>query len=110
MGILDYGAGSHPVRVGEITTPATESAAAVTGVCAFLGIIVVTDETNDLTINIYDNTEASGTKLVPTDMIVKAASATWALSIDPGIPCSTGIYVDVTCSGTYAYQVQYDNG
>lgn len=110
MGVLLTGALKVPVKVSELTQPATVSAAAVTGPCAFMGIVLQTNGTNDITLNIYDNDEASGNKLIPTDTVIEGnPKRLWSLAYDPGIRCVTGVYVDV--DGTLgSYQVQYDQG
>ena len=76
----------------------------------FDGLIVQTDGTNDITFDIYDNTSATGTKLVPTSLKVKGTSETFALSYDPPVKGGTGLYVDITTTGTVAYQVLYRVG
>jgi len=110
MGMLEFGANKRPVRVSDVTVPAAASAVAVTGAAAFMGIMLQTDGASDVTLNIYDNTAASGTRVVPTDILIKGGpKRLWTLSIDPGVRCATGIYVNI--SGTVAsYQVLYDQG
>ena len=64
--------------------------------------------TNAATVKIYDNTAASGTMLVPTLEIPTSADnrgEVW--SWEPPLAVSTGIYVDVTCSGTVKYVIYY---
>ena len=105
---LSTGAGQ--VLVSKITAPATASGAAVSGQSAFYGLIVKTDGSNNVTINVYDNTAASGTALIPTNTVIAGSDRTWALSYNPAIKCSTGIYVAISVAGggTATYQVQYD--
>ena len=76
----------------------------------FDGIVVQTDGTNDITFDIHDNTSAAGTKIIPTSLKVKGTSETFALSYDPPVKCGTGIYVNLTTSGTVAYVVLYRVG
>jgi len=99
--------GSIPVSY--ITVPATASAASVSGSCVFYGIIVQTDGTNNVTLNVYDNTAASGTNLTPDDIVILGSSRAWTLSYSPGALCSTGVYVEVTVAGagTCSFQVLY---
>ena len=75
----------------------------------FFGILVATDGTNDVTIQIYDNTSGSGTKLLPDSLVITTGSSDrWEqISFNPPLPFSTGLYVDVTTSGTVNYIVYY---
>ena len=75
------------------------------------GIIVTTDGTNAVTLDIYDNaTAASGTKLIPTLTITTSASnRTFALTFTRPVHYVNGIYVNETCSGTVAYMVYFKN-
>jgi len=102
--------GSGQVAVASLTAPATASGIAVTGACAFHGIVVTTDGANDITINIFDNTAASGTRLLPTDTIVRGINRTWTYELDPAIWCTTGIYVEISVAGggSCSWQVHYD--
>ena len=76
---------------------------------SFLGIIVVTDGTNSVTIDIYDNTAGSGTKLIPTWVVTTSGSnRVQAIGFDAGdVRYHNGIYVDVTTSGTVSYMVYF---
>jgi len=107
---MSLSTGAGQVQVTQISDPAASSAAAATGQAAFYGIIIKTDGTNNVTLNIYDNIAASGKKLVPTDIVVLGTARIWALSYSPAIKCLTGIYVSVSVAGggTCTYQVLYD--
>jgi hypothetical protein len=88
----------------------TASAAVRTSAGIFHGILFVTDGTNAVTVNVYDNASAaSGTKLIPTDTIIttSATNRLTGISIDPPVRYDKGIYVEITCSGTVAYMVYY---
>jgi len=102
--------GIGQVQVAKISVPATTSSAAVSGPSAFYGLIVKTDGVNNVTINVYDNTAASGTPLIPTDTVIAGSDRTWALSYNPAIKCTNGVYVSISVAGggTATYQVQYD--
>jgi len=80
-----------------------------TGSGLFYGVSALTDATNDVTMNIYDNTAGSGTKLVHTIVFTTSADnrvQTW--SIDPPVEYHTGIYVDAdTVSAATTYMIFY---
>lgn len=105
---LSTGAGQ--ARVASLTAPAAVSGIAVTGECAFHGLIVKTDGTNDVTLSIYANTAASGTKLIPEDIVVLGITKIFAYSLGPAIWCAAGIYVKVSVAGggSCSWQVHYD--
>ena len=106
--------GAGQVRTSFITVPAATSGVAVTGACAFHGIIITTDGANDITLNLYKNTAASGEKLIPsdgsTDAIVRGTTGLFTYSLGPAVWCEIGIYVQVSVAGggTCSYQVLYD--
>lgn len=110
---LDFGVGKdREVPVHFITAPASYSSVAVTGAAAFGGILVKTDGTNNVTLNVYDNTSATGRLLIPADTIVLGTARLWALSFEPPVSATTGIYVTISVAGGGAasYQVIYDQG
>ena len=89
----------------------TADAAITTSGGLFHGITVVTDATNAVTLNIYDNaTAASGRKLIPTDTVIttSAADRVQTYSVYPPVEYYSGVYVDITCSGTVAYMVYFE--
>jgi hypothetical protein len=88
-----------------ISAGKTASALIVTGSGIFLGLLIKCDGTNDLTLNVFDNTAASGTKLVPTDIIFDGAVKINALSFLPGVRFSTGLYVEIAVAGGGACEV-----
>jgi len=81
-----------------------------TGQGVITGMMVVTDGTNDVTVDIYNNTSATGTKLIPTWTVTTSTSNRYAtISFgENGEDYSTGLYVDITCLGTVSYMVYYD--
>jgi len=84
----------------------TADATIDTGAGFFYGIEVMTDGTNPVTIDIYDNTAAGGTKLIPTWVVTTAATdRRKPLDRFPSVPYSKGVYVDITTSGTVKYMV-----
>jgi hypothetical protein len=98
--------------INRITVPAAASSAAVSGACLFYGITVITDGTNNVTLNIYDNTAASGTRLIPTNFIIPGIDRYFGYKPPLPIRCTNGIYVSVSVAGggTCSYQVLYDRG
>jgi hypothetical protein len=99
---------SGPSSIVIQSTEQSADATVYTGGGWFYGIILTTDGTNSVTVDIYDNTAASGTKLIPTTVIPSSAAERSA-SIGFGSPVnfSNGIYVDITTSGTAGYMVYY---
>ena len=91
----------------------TSDAAVTTGPGYLKGLIVHTDGTNACTVSVYDNTEASGTKLFSTWTVTTSATdRTQALSFDDKeVPYGTGIYVDITVGGggTCTYDVYFES-
>jgi len=102
--------GSGKILTCQISTPATASSAVVSGSAAFYGLIIITDGINDVTVNIYDNTAASGTNLIPTSLVIPGEVMVWMMNYYPAIKCTTGIYVSISVAngGTASYQVFYD--
>jgi hypothetical protein len=88
----------------------TASALIYTGDALFGGFIVAMDGTNAVTIDVYDGTNSSGTKIIPQTVIpTSATNRSYSLSIDPGLHVYTGIYVVVSVAGggSCAYTVYY---
>jgi hypothetical protein len=109
MGFYGLSNGAQ-VKAAALTAPAAVSSTAVTGRAVFHGFIMQTDGSNNVTMNIYDNTVASGTTLMPVDCVILGASRIYTFSYDPPVPCNTGIYVEVTVAGggDCSYQVLYE--
>lgn len=76
---------------------------------SFRGIIVHTDATNSVTVDIYDATSATGTKLLSSwTVTTSAVDRVQAIGFsDNECPFENGIYVDVTTSGTVTYDTYY---
>lgn len=85
----------------------TADALVTTGSGTFAGILVVTDGSNTCTVTVYDNTSAASTKLMPTVIVPAAASYGMAYAFNPPLPYYTGIYVDITTSGTCSFDVYF---
>lgn len=90
------------------TTEQTADALILTGSGYLYGIMVATDGTNAVTVDIYDSTDNSGTVFVPTFVIpTSATDRARTLSFNPPVPYSQGVYVDITCAGTLSYVGYY---
>lgn len=89
----------------------TTNALVTTGQGWLKGLIIHTDGTNSVTVAVYDNTAASGSKLFSTFTVTtSAANRATTISFDSyECPFFTGIYVDITTSGTVTYDVYWLN-
>jgi len=74
--------------------------AIVSGPGYFYGVIVMTDGTNPVTVEIYDNTSGTGTKIIP-DWVATTGEAdrSQRLSFYPPLSFNTGLSVDITIGG-----------
>ena len=89
----------------------TSDAAVTTGTGYLKKIIVHTDATNACTLAVYDNTAASGRKLLSSWLVTTSATdRNQSISFDGhDNPYTTGIYVDITCAGTCTYDVYFES-
>lgn len=71
----------------------------LTGEGLFLGFLIGTDAVNDPTITIYDNTEASGEEIVPTNTYDASLYGLNGWSPSVPVEVANGIYVEITCAG-----------
>jgi len=110
MAVMFFRAGGKPVNVQYITEPQSSSGVAVSGKCAFGGIIVKTDGINDVTVNVYDNTTNSGKKLIPENTVIRGDSYIDGIGYDPPVYTENGVYVEVDTAGECSWQVLYDRG
>lgn len=86
----------------------TGDALIISGRAEFHGITITGDGTNAVTVDIYNNIEKSGEKITPTlNFSQSATSKTQAYSVNPPVRCNTGIYVDITTSGTASYVIYF---
>ena len=85
----------------------TASALILTGAGFFHQLIVQPDGVNDVTVSVYDNTAASGTKILPT--IVFAGDEGPQATPPVWIYVDAGIYVSISVAGggTVAYTTLY---
>jgi hypothetical protein len=94
------------------STTKTASAAILSMRGNFHGLFLVTDGTNAVTVDVYDNTAASGRKLIPTWVVPSSATnRSAAISFNPPIPVKIGIYVNVSVAGggSVSYMAYYSN-
>ena len=84
----------------------TSSAAIISTAGYIHGISVTTDGTNAVTVNLYDNTAGSGTKIFPT-WTVAATPTSQAYSFYPPVRVTNGLYASLATSGTVSYVVYY---
>lgn len=96
----------------KVTQPASVSGPAVTTECVFNGLIIKTDGINDVTINVYDNDEASGNRILPSDIVILGAVGLCSIGFNPGIDVRNGVFVSIGVAGygAFEYQVLYDDG
>lgn len=91
----------------------TADAAVTTGTGYLKKIIVHTDATNACTLAVYDNTAASGRKLLSSWLVTTSATdRNQSISFDGhDNPYATGIYVDITVGGggTCTYDVYFES-
>lgn len=86
----------------------TGDATVVTGSGYFYGIVVNTDaDSNPINVEgIYDNTSATGTRLIPRNWEITARSGSFGFGSRP-VAFNNGITVDVTSAGLINYMVYY---
>ena len=96
--------------LAELSGEKTDDAKITTGYGYFRGIMLITDGSNSVTVDIYDNTSATGRKLIPTwTVTTSSTNRAQALAFDKEeLYYYSGIYVDVTTSGTVTYMIYYD--
>ena len=74
------------------------------GDCLFHGLIVSTDGTNSVTVDVYDSSSAVGKKIIPSWVVTTAANdRIQSLSLWPPVRCFNGIFVDVLTVGTVEF-------
>lgn len=82
----------------------TASALIYTGACVILGIKITTDRTTDVTVNIYDNTSATGD--IWDDFPINGADGIGGIIYPKPMPIENGIYVSLS-GANGAYTVYY---
>ena len=79
-----------------------------TGAGTFAGIAIATDGTNSVNFNIYDNTSATGKKILPTFTVPTSATARFTIIQMPGksgTKFTNGLYVSASSAGTFDYRL-----
>jgi hypothetical protein len=86
---------------------AADQNAIVSGPGYLFGIMVVTDGTNPVTVKVYDNTTATGTKIIPDWTVTTGAADRYQrLSFNPPLNFNTGLSIDITIgAGSASYVV-----
>ena len=76
----------------------------MTGSGYLYGFAVVTDGTNAVTVEVYDGTDNTGVQIVPSWIVTTSPTdRIQTVSFDSPLAVDTGIYVDITTSGTVSY-------
>ena len=92
-----------------VTPVATATSTPVTEACWFQGLALITDGTNNVTLNIYDGTGVTTTRLIPTNSTILGTDYRFGYKPPFPVRCSTGVHVTIAVAGggTCAYQVFY---
>ena len=102
---LSYGQGAL-----KASTELTSSSLITPGPGYFCGIMVSTDGTNAVTIDVYGNTTAAVPKLMPTWTVTSSSvNRAQTYNVYPPIKSDGGIYVNVSVAGggSVKYMVYY---
>lgn len=85
----------------------SESGMVYTGESLLTSMLIGTDGVNDPTITIYDGTDNTGIEKVPTTTYDSSALGLNGFILSFPKEFKTGIYVEITCSGTVEVVVDY---
>lgn len=81
---------------------------AVIGAGYLYGIICANDGTNNWTLDLYDNTSAAGTKLIPSTVITtNADDRSSSIGFNPSVTFSIGVWFQTTTSDPSGCIVYY---
>lgn len=88
----------------------TESAALVATGGKLYGLMVATDGTNAVTVDLYDNASAaSGASLCPTFVVTSSATDRVQYFPFPGVRFKNGVYASVTLgAGSCSFMAYYE--
>jgi|GEM_PF-4840534 hypothetical protein len=105
--VLLMAAGAWAADSARYSGSKAASASIATGEGYFYGVLIATDSTTGITVNVYDSTAASGSKLIPT-IVANTSSIDRFKAIYPPVPVRyyNGIYVSIS-STDCAYEVYY---
>ena len=88
----------------------TDDKAIATGKGVVYGGLLVLDGTYSVTVSIYDGTSNAGTALIPPLIFTTSSTSRNAyFSLDPPEGFKTGLYVDVTTTGSVSYIIYYES-
>ena len=111
---MDLSSGPGQIQVSGLSATGSSSGIAVSGACAFYGILVIPDGTNDVTVKVWGNTAATGAVLIDS-YTVKGTTGAHSIGFMPAInkvagTAITGVYVSISVAngGTCTWKVQYD--
>lgn len=112
MALKQFEAGKQPVEFRKLSAEVTGTGTVVTGKTVFCGLLVTTDGTNDVTITLYDNTSAAGTKLMPGSPVFKGSDNIGGIEFDKGILAEIGIHIVISVAGggSCTIQIIHDQG
>lgn len=96
----------------QITDNLDASGLAVNGPCVFHGVWFAVDGSNDIVVNVYDNTVASGKRLIPINTAdngfkILGSILSYSITVPKPVFAENGVYVDVS-GNNYGYQVLYE--
>lgn len=81
----------------------------------FYGILVQTDGTNEVWVDVYDvsasmlSEATAGSKLIPQWVITTSSSDRMqSLSLDPPVPFDAGLFVDISTAGSVKFTTYYN--
>jgi len=77
----------------------TADAIIATGKAIITGVNLISNETNDPRVIIYDGVTAAGNKLFEASLDVSIEGFARYYTFEGGVKCNTGIYVDVNGTG-----------
>lgn len=78
------------------------------GACVFYGILVETDTSTDVAVQVYDGQDNSGDPLLPSSIKVKGSNYSGSFGFTKPVICSNGLYVEIS-GGTPKAVIQYDD-
>ncbi len=107
--LVKIGTADRVVDIALLTLPQAASGVAYAGECVFYGLVIRTDGTNAVGLNLFDSITAAGRRLLPSNVVIPGTANLWSISFTPPILCARGVYVQITAAGggTFGWQIQY---